>query len=353
MHSKKAASILLIIALLGGLVFLHQYLGVFALAALTALLFNPVHEWFLRRRRLARAATGLTIVCIFLALLAPLFTFLGLSFYEANQVVNDVKQQQISDQDIKMLTDKVSQTASGVGIYVSKDDVRAKIKETAQKVVPGIVDFIFRTVGSIATFVTSAIVYVTALAAMLSRKRELLKLIRRLSPFGETIDDEYLGRIKSMAISMVKGTFVIALVVAFISAVTLWIVGIPYVAFWFVLFTLLSLIPLGAGIIYVPMGIILLLTGHIWQGVLILLVQFLILNNVDNVLRPLLAPKDSRLPAALLLVSAFAGVSYFGLVGVIYGPILMVLIYTSIEIYDRHSATGLPLKRSATLQKSM
>jgi predicted PurR-regulated permease PerM len=347
-YSSRAGEILLVGALALGLVFLGRYIGVFALAALTTLLFSPLYEWFKGRRYLRRAATGLTIVCVTLTLVVPILVLVGLSYHEATQLSATIKQQQSTGgSTLDDFSNNVSSSAHSLGITVSSDSVKSQVSNLLQKAVSGLVDFIFEAVGNIAIFVISAIVYFMALATMLTRKTEIIGLLRRLSPFSKKIDDEYLGKVESMTTAMVKCTFAIAVIVSAISCLTFLIIGIPNIAFWFVLFTILSLIPLGAGIIYVPIGIILLVSGHTWQGILILVVQFVILNNVNNVLTPLLAPKDSRLPGVLVLVSTFAGVGFFGLIGVIYGPILMVLIYTSIELYDRHRKTGLPMKTIA------
>lgn len=346
-YSRKAAAVLLIAALLAGVIFLREYLGIFALAALTTLLFTPLHNRFLRKGgRRAKYSTGLTVLVILLAFLLPLTIIIGLSFYEGSQVVKDLKGSNILEEEqIKDIADQAARVAEGVGLNISKESIRSKIEDVARKAIPGIIEFASRTAGNIAKAVTDVIVYLLLLWVMLSRKEELIRLLKRLSPLDDNINDEYLRKVKAMAISMVKGTFVIAVVVSLISTFTLWIIGFPYIAFWFLLFTLLSLIPLGAGIIYVPTGIILLLTGNVPQGVLILLTQFLVLNNIDNILRPRLAPKESKLPGALVLISTFAGVSFFGLLGVVYGPIIMILIYTTIELYDRHRDTGIPLRQ--------
>lgn len=349
MRSRRIANILFLIALLVGAFFLKQYLGIFALAALTALIFTPLHNWFLRRKgKTAKFATVLTLFAVVCSLLIPLFTLIGLSFYEASQVKEDIKKHSVeSGQRIDKATSAVRDSVADLGVNISQESLQAKLRDAAKKVVPGIVGFIFKTTGSIVSFITSGIVYLMVLAAMLGHKRELIATYKRLSPFDDSIDSEYLDKVKIMAISMVKGTFIIAIIVGAISTVTLWIVGMSYLAFWFMLFTILSLIPLGAGIIYVPIGIIMLLSGNIWQGVLILATQFVVLNNVDNVMRPRLA-KGSNLPGILVLVSTFAGVGYFGMVGVIYGPIIMVLIYTTIQLYDKYKYIGLPLKTPAS-----
>jgi predicted PurR-regulated permease PerM len=346
--NRKVSNFLLAAAIVAGALFLHKYLGVFALAALTTLIFAPLHNWLLKRKvRIAKLATAITIFAIILSLLAPLFTIIGLAYYEANQASSSIKNNELKGANLDKFTATLNDTAHDLGINISHDSISNKIKALSKKAIPGILDFIFNTVGSIAIFVTDVIVYFMLLATMLSRKYQLVDALKRLSPFANSVNNEYLSKVKAMAISMVKGSFIIALIVSLISCLTLWIIGFPYLILWFILFTIMSLIPLGAGIIYVPIGIILLLTGNTWQGILILAVQFIVLNNVDNVLRPLLSPKDSRLPGVLVLVSTFAGVSYFGLLGVVYGPIIMVLIYTTIELYDRHQATGMPLKRAA------
>lgn len=346
MDSRQTSNILVISAFVVGVYFLRDYLGIIALAALTTILAAPLHDRITSRKgRIKQFATSLTIGGVILAVLVPLFILIGLSFYEANQIIHQVRERDAAEvQQINEVTKKAGDIADDLGVNLSREQIRSHIDDIVKKVVPGVLDFIFRTTGSVFSFFTSAIVYFMVLATLLSRKDELITIFKRLSPFDDKIDNEYLRNIKAMAISMVKGTFIIAAIVGLISAATLWVIGFPYIAFWFMLFTFMSLIPLGAGVIYVPIGIILLLTGSIWQGLLIISVQFVILNNIDNVLRPRLAPRESNLPGVLLLISTFAGVGYFGILGVVYGPIVMALIYTTVELYYRHRDTGLPLK---------
>ena len=117
------------------------------------------------------------------------------------------------------------------------------------------------------------------------------------------------------------------------SALILQLVGIPYFAFFLLLLTFLSIIPLGAGIVTIPIGVINLALGNYWQGAVILLNHFIIITNIDNVLKPKLVPKAVRLHPALLLLSIFAGLGMFGFLGIIIGPVIMILITTTIEVY--------------------
>jgi len=143
---------------------------------------------------------------------------------------------------------------------------------------------------------------------------------------------------------MVFGTFIVGAVQGMLGAMFLTIAGVPYPIFWAVILTVLSFIPLGGGILTVPIGIIELLLGNIWQGLFILATHFIVVTNIDNVLRALLVSKKAQLPSILTLFAAFAGIRFFGAIGVIFGPIIMVLIMTTIQIYNEYGQGGIPLK---------
>ncbi|MDX1521389.1 MAG: AI-2E family transporter, partial [Anaerolineae bacterium] len=88
--------------------------------------------------------------------------------------------------------------------------------------------------------------------------------------------------------------------------------------------------------IAIPIGVALLAFGQIWQGILVLVGSTLIVSNIDNLLRPRLVSKDANLSPALVLLSAFGGLSLFGFLGVIYGPVVMIFLITTVEIYLEH-----------------
>jgi predicted PurR-regulated permease PerM len=76
-----------------------------------------------------------------------------------------------------------------------------------------------------------------------------------------------------------------------------------------------------------------LLTGQIWQGLLLILGHMFIVGNEDNILRPKLVPKEARLDPALTMLSVFSGLAFFGFLGIVLGPVIMIVIVTTIEVY--------------------
>jgi predicted PurR-regulated permease PerM len=173
-------------------------------------------------------------------------------------------------------------------------------------------------------------------SGILVNKDKLVELAKQASPLDNEIDNLYLKRIAAMSIAMVKGTFIIALLNALVTGFFLWIAGVDYVAFWILISLFVSLIPLGAGIVSVPIGVVLILTGNIWQGLLQIISYLLIVSNIDNLLRPKLVPKESGLHPALTILGIFGGIKLFGFLGIIFGPMLMIFLVTTFEVYMKY-----------------
>jgi predicted PurR-regulated permease PerM len=207
------------------------------------------------------------------------------------------------------------------------------------------------TVGGIASFFTLLIIFLFVLSALFRDQETVINAIKKLNPLGDEITDLYLTKAGAMTGAMVRGQFVIAIAQGFAEAGFLWILGYDYFIFMAMLFSLLSIIPLGAGIIVIPFGIILILTGNVVDGLLILGFHFLIVTNIDNVLRPRLVPKEARLNPALTILAVFAGIAMFGFIGIVIGPVIMILIITTIRVYlDLQSPRSSNVKVSQRLK---
>ena len=119
--------------------------------------------------------------------------------------------------------------------------------------------------------------------------------------------------------------------------IVLWIAGVPSVFFFTLLSMFAALLPVvGLSIIAWPIGIILLLNGQTWQGIWVLGAYLIVVANIDVVLRPRLVPEGAYLNPALLLIGVFGGINLLGPVGLLYGPVIMVLLVTSISVYTKY-----------------
>jgi predicted PurR-regulated permease PerM len=112
-------------------------------------------------------------------------------------------------------------------------------------------------------------------------------------------------------------------------------VGIHAALLWAVLMAFLSLIPaIGATLVWLPVAIYFLATGAIWQGIGLILYGVLVIGLVDNLLRPFLVGKGSKLPDYVVLISTLGGIEVFGLNGFVIGPVIAAMFMVSWEIFS-------------------
>jgi predicted PurR-regulated permease PerM len=130
----------------------------------------------------------------------------------------------------------------------------------------------------------------------------------------------------------VKGSLVVAILQGSIGGLLFYVVGIPGAVLWGVLMTLLSLLPLGSGIIWLPAAIILYSQGEVGKALLIVAVGALIIGLLDNFLRPHLVGGDTKMPDYLILLSTLGGIAWFGVSGFVLGPIIAAFFITAWEM---------------------
>lgn len=139
----------------------------------------------------------------------------------------------------------------------------------------------------------------------------------------------------------VKGSVIVAIVQGILGGVLFAFLDIRAALLWGVVMGLLALIPaVGTGLVWFPVGIYLLVTGSVWQGVVLLLCGFFVISMVDNVLRPILVGQDTRMPDYVVLISTLGGLSVMGINGLIVGPVIAAMFIAAWEIFGESRAAN-------------
>src|SRR5262249_7524222 len=194
--------------------------------------------------------------------------------------------------------------------------------------------FLQDALGGVAGAVTAAIIFLYVFVALLVNREKIRTLIGQLNPPGDEVTDLYLRKAGAMVRGTVSGQFVIALCQGVAGAASVYIAGFHHGFFIFaILLTVLSIIPLGGGIVTIPFGIGMIFYGNVAGGAFVVLWHLVVVTNIDNFLRPVLVPRDARLNQALMLLSVFAGIAMVGAWGIVIGPVLMILIVTTVDVY--------------------
>ncbi|MCY1394785.1 putative inner membrane protein [compost metagenome] len=166
---------------------------------------------------------------------------------------------------------------------------------------------------------------------------ELARKVRTAVPLGDHQKRRLQLKFNRVVRATVKGNVVVALTQGALGGLIFWFLDIPSVVLWAVLMAFLSLLPaVGAGIVWAPVATYFLMIGATWQGVGLALYGVFVIGLVDNVLRPILVGKDTRMPDYLVLVSTLGGLAIFGLNGFVIGPLIAALFIASWDIFSSH-----------------
>ena len=151
----------------------------------------------------------------------------------------------------------------------------------------------------------------------------LLDSLVRALPLGDAVERHLLERFAEVSRATIKGTLVVGVVQGALGGTMFAILGIGAPVLWGVVMSLLSILPAaGPAIVWLPAAIILMTSGKTVSAIALIVVGVLIIGLVDNVLRPILVGRDTRMPDYLILLSTLGGLAGFGLAGIVIGPII-------------------------------
>jgi predicted PurR-regulated permease PerM len=338
LNQRRAVAIFTIIALLFGAYFLRDFFVLIVMAAVGAYLFTPLFNRFNRRLGSGLAATC-TLLSALVIVAVPIGLLLVLAFVQISRMVDHVAEW-VKTTDLSGLGEKVLHYVNDLlakvpfaHVTVTAEALRKAMTTGGQHVGQWLLQFLHGAVGGIAGAVFQAIIFLYVFVALLVNREKVRTLIGQLNPLGDEVTDLYFQKMGSMVRGTVNGQFVIALCQGVAGAASIYIGGFHHGFFIFaILLTAMSIIPLGAGIVTIPFGIGMIFYGNVAGGAFVILWHLLVVQNIDF-LRPILVPRDARLNSALMLLSVFAGIAMFGPWGIVIGPVLMILIVTTIDVY--------------------
>jgi predicted PurR-regulated permease PerM len=168
--------------------------------------------------------------------------------------------------------------------------------------------------------------------------RLLTRRVRDAIPLKEEDKRQLFGNFITVIRATVKGNLAVAVTQGALGGLAFWVLGIHGALLWSVMMAFLSLLPaVGAGLVWLPVAVYLLATGAVWQGFGLIAYGVLVIGLVDNVLRPILVGKDTRLPDYIVLISTIGGMAIFGINGFVIGPVIAAMF---VAVWDIFAATS-------------
>ncbi len=347
---------------------LSPYLGVIALALVTVIMLKPLYDFYISRDRFKgrpRVATTLTILSFLLLIIVPLFVIGFLLFSQASDLLENVRSGEIdlSLENIIAEIESFLQSIPALGdIEIDQEKLAESLLNLAAIGLSLLTDLAISLGTSLPSLFIGAIIFLIVVATLLPTLEEVTARTEELSPLDVNITQLYLHKAEEMIISVIKGVFLLAILQGLIMGVFYWLAGVPFTIFWTLLSMAFAILPVvGISFIVLPMALIFFLIGNPTSAILILIGFYVFVNPTDLTLRPRLVSKEAYLNFTLMLLALFGGLAMGGLLGMIYGPVIMILFMTTIDIYAQYytyspresSAVALESGESAGVSESL
>jgi predicted PurR-regulated permease PerM len=336
---KRALAVFTVLAVLFGAYFLRGYFILIVVAAVAAYLFSPLFDRLNKRLSTGLSAT-LTLLAAIACVIVPAGLVVMLAVVQITDMVKGVADW-IARTDMSALGDRVLRIVNELiarvpflDIKLTPESIQKGVTTVAQDAGQWVLGLLQGAAGGVIGGITAAILFLYVFLSLLTNKEQVRTLIRRLNPLGEEVTDLYLAKMGAMVGGTVKGQFVIAVCQGVAGAASIYIAGFHDGFFMFaILLSALSVIPLGGGILSIPFGVGMILFGNVIGGIFVIAFHIVVVTNIDNFLRPILVPRTARLDSALMLLAVFAGIAMFGAWGIVIGPVIMIVIVTTISVY--------------------
>lgn len=163
---------------------------------------------------------------------------------------------------------------------------------------------------------------------------KLTQLLIRALPLGDDRERLLFAKFAEVTRATIKGNLVVAVVQGALGGLAFWVLGIESAVFWGFVMAIVSLLPaVGAGLVWGPVAAYLIATDEVWRGLILIGYGAGVIGLVDNILRPLLVGRDTKLPDYLVLLTTLGGLGLFGLNGFVIGPLIAALFIAFWNIF--------------------
>lgn len=324
---------------------IRHFLMVILLAGIFSAMFQPVYKkllsWFKGRKGLA---SGMTLLLIFLLIFLPLAGLLGVVAAQAVKVGQSVSPW--LNENLQGTT-TIDQVLDSLPFYDVIRQYKTEILERAGQLVSRLSTILVNALSSATlstvNFVFLFFIFLYTMFFFLKEGDLLLEKILYYLPLKDEDEQTILEKFTSVTRATIKGTLIIGVLQGGLAGIAFWVVGINNALFWGTIMVVLSVIPVvGSTLIWLPAVIILAASGEFIRAIGLAVFCGVLVGSVDNLLRPSLVGKDTKMHEMFILFGTIGGISMFGIVGFIIGPIIAALFVTVWAIYGETFKDYLP-----------
>jgi len=317
--NHQRAALLVLLLGVGLVIALTPYAtGLIGIPVLYAI-FAPVHEWLSMRMRPKLAATVVVVLALFL-IVVPGVSFAGLIVNQAQGIAGGVIQ--------SPLLGRLKELRLG-GI-----DLGPRLADLGARVVGWIGSSAFGLIGTATRLALNLTISLFGLFYLLLRPHETWQAVQPYIPFSAKNTEKLRQRFRDVTSSTIIGTGLTAAIQGVLVGLGFFVTGLPNAVFWGVVTMVFAILPVvGSGLVWGPGSLALILGNREGAGLLLALWGAVVVGNADYVIRPRVYRRWANIHPLVTLIGALAGVPYFGILGLLIGPLALSYFFELVKMY--------------------
>ena len=333
--------VLLVVVTLAFAAMLQPFAGAILWAAVIAILFMPLQRRIARRWKGREGlAAFVTLMVVLVVLILPLALLGAALVQEAGGMYARMRSGEIDfGRYAQQVFDALPAWATSVldryGLF-DLAAIRQRLSESMMQISQFFASRALTLGQGTLDFVVSFFLMLYLLFFLLRDGDELMARVRAALPLRSKQRHELIEKSGVVIKATVKGNLVVAILQGALGGLIFWILGIHGAMLWAVVMAVLSLLPaVGTALVWGPVAIWLLATGSVMQGLVLIAFGVFVIGLVDNVMRPLLVGKDTKMPDYVVLFSTLGGIALLGINGFIVGPVVAAIFMAAWDTFSR------------------
>lgn len=307
-------------------------------AAILASIFYPFYKWLNKKINSENLSSTLTLVLIFFIIVLPL---IGIGTLVAKEALDIYSRAASNSNQINNMVQKaaqwVEQNPYTKQWHVDQSFLTQKIVEFYQSITGFLLESAKTITQNSVIFAVMFFIMFYALFFFVRDGENFLKKLMHLCPLGDRYERILYSKFTSTVRATIEGSLTVGLIQGVLGWAMFAVAQVEGALIWGMLMVLLASIPgVGSYFIWLPVAILMLLTGKIYTGIGMILFGTLVIGTIDNFLRPILVGKNSQMHPLLVLFSTLGGIVVFGISGFIIGPVITSLLLAFWEMYDEY-----------------
>jgi len=339
--------IVLILVTIGAFRIFLPYLNIIIVSLVIVQIFYPIYQGIYKKTKSAAFSTAISVLTTLIFVIVPIILLILLilgevrNITETSNIIGDLGNLQesvnnfvssintlLSSNSIDL---RVAQVDLSDVVIQGADSVRAQILPVAQQILTLSGEILF-----------NIFLLILCLSYLFPLYEKLPNIFSKISPLDKKLDLILFHNFQDTTKGVIKGSFFVALVQATAVLIPLLLLHVNAPILLWIIMVILSVLPVGSGLVWGPIGFIMIIegartgnTGQIILAIALIVYSAIIINVIDTTLRPRIMKNSINIHPLVTIFSVLGGLSLFGPIGILYGPIIVVFFISIIEIYNK------------------